>query len=686
MYFAGLTLNLMTLAGLVLGIGMLVDNSIVILENIYHYREKGAKLQPAAVLGTSEMLTAIIASTLTTICVFAPLVLFKSLLKMAGEMFAGLAFTVVISLTISLVVAAVLVPVLSSHYFPLVTRKQKALKGPLRAVDRVFENFFSWLDEKYSHGIDRVLRHKSPVIIIVIVLFAGSVVMIPKIGWQFMPAEEGDNVTVSVTLPMGSPLSETEAILQQIQLIVEREVKGYDKLVLNAGSGGGFMNSNSNSNSGTLRINLPPFEERIDREDDIKAKLRAHFNEFPGVQIGFSSGGMGGMGGSSNPLDIVLRTEDLVKGKLIAEKIVKLIEDNVPEATEPTVDLKDGLPQIEIEIDRDRLYALGLNTYTVGNEIRAAVDGLTATKYKSGSNEYDVVLILAENDRSTRPALDRIFINSQVSGRVPLSSFASYKEGTGPLTISRENQSRVIHVTAGAKPGTKTNVLEEKVRALIDANIPTESDVVIEFVGDNAEMVNMMKNFALIVVIAVFLVFGIMASLFESFRDPFIVILTIPLSLIGIVAIYFITNEMFNVLTAVGLLVLVGVIVNNGIVLVDYTNLLRKRGVGLHEACVQAARNRLRPILMSTLTTIIGLMPMAFVHGEGSEMTGPIGKTVLGGLSFGTVMTLFLMPVIYAIINKRSDEREAKAEARRQRIAAGLTRKQAKENAAAATN
>ncbi|MDR0374261.1 MAG: efflux RND transporter permease subunit [Treponema sp.] len=682
MYFAGLTLNLMTLAGLVLGVGMLVDNSIVILENIYHYREKGAKLHSAAVLGTSEMLIAIIASTLTTICVFAPLVMFQGLLEMAGEMFAGLVFTIVISLTISLVVAMVLVPVLSSHYFPLVTRKQKPLRGFLAVVDKVFDNFFKGLDNAYRKAVDRVLRYKAIVIVFLLLLFGGSILMIPRIGWQFMPEQAADSVTINVTLPMGTPLAETEATLRQLQAVVEREVKGYDRLVLNAGGGGGMMGG-GNSNSGSLRINLLKYEERIDNADDIKAKIRRHFSEFPGVVISFSSGG-GMMMGGGNPVDIVIRCDDLVKGKQIAEQISEVLA-TIPEVRETNISLSDGLPQIEIEIDRDRLYSLGLNTYTVGNEIKAAIDGLTATRYKSGGNDYDVVLILAEADRNALPELDQIFVTSQIAGRVPLSNFASYRKGTGPLSINRENQSRVIHVTASVTPGTKLNVLEEKVRAEITRSIPNEDDVIIEYAGDNSEMVEIMQKFLLIVLVAIFLVFGVMASLFESFVDPFIVIFTIPLSVIGIVAIYFITGEMFNIFTAVGLLVLLGVIVNNGIVLVDYTNLLRKRGYSLHDACVEAAGNRLRPILMSTLTTIIGLIPMAFFPGEGSEMVGPIGKTVFGGLTFGTLMTLFLMPIIYAIFNKRSDERRAKAAARRERIAAGLTKRQAKAAKAAAS-
>jgi HAE1 family hydrophobic/amphiphilic exporter-1 len=566
MYFAGLTLNLMTLAGLVLGVGMLVDNSIVVLENIYRYREKGAKLNSAAVLGASEMLIAIAASTLTTICVFAPLVMFQSMLEMAGELFAGLAFTVVISLTISLFVAVTLVPVLSSHYFPLVTRKQKPLRGPLAGIDRVFEGFFLRLDNAYRRAVDRVLRHKGIVITALLLLFIGSVFMIPVIGWVFMPEQEADNVSIRATLPMGTPLEETEATLRQIQALVEREAAGaYERIVLNAGGGGLF--SSAGSNSGSVRINLPKFKERTLSANDIKAKMRTHFNEFPGVAIDFSGGNMGM--GNTNPIDIVLRTDDLVKGKAMAEKIAELIKAQVPEATEPTVDLKDGLPQIEVVLDRERIYAMGLNTYTIGNEIKAAVDGITATRYKDGRHDYDVVMILAEADRSTRPALDHIFVNSPTAGRVPLSNFADYVEGTGPLTINRENQGRIIHVTAGALPGTKLNTLEDKVRVVITREIPAEDDVIIEYHGDNTEMVKMMTRFILIMVVAAFLVFGVMASLFESFRDPFIIIFCIPLSVIGIVAIYLILNQPFNILTAVGLLVLMGVIVNNGIVLVD---------------------------------------------------------------------------------------------------------------------
>lgn len=678
MYFGGLTLNVMTLAGLALGVGMLVDNSIVILENIYRYREKGAKLTAAAVLGTQEMMTAIVASTLTTISVFAPLVLFQSELGMVGELFAGLAFTIVISLLTSLAVALVLIPVLSSHYLPLTTRKQKPVAKLFAPIDGLVGRFFTGMENAYRASVSWVLKHKLLTILTIVVLFGGSLVMVPKIGYVFMPSGQADSVSLTVSLPVGSPLERTENILHQVETIVQNEVQGIESLTVNVGGSDMMGMGGVSSHSGSIRINLPDFEERVDSADEIQAKLRAHFNDFPDVSFSFgSSGGM--QMGTGSPVDILIKTDDLVKGKEIAESIAQLIRDRVPEATEPSVDLKDGLPQIDLKVDRERLYSLGLNIYSIGQEIRAAMEGLTATTYRSEGSEYDVVLFLSEADRSNLPDLDNLFVMSPAGQRISLSNFASYERSTGPIDIRRENQSRVIHVTAGTVPGVPINVVEEKVRGIINAEIPSEDDVVIEFSGDYAELMEMFGKLGLIIMVAVFLVFGVMASQFESFKDPFIIILTIPLSVVGIVAIYWATGEVFNVLTLVGLLILVGIIVNNGIVLVDYTNMLRKRGLPLFEACVEAAGNRLRPILMTTLTTVLALLPMAFFPGEGSEMVAPIGKSVLGGLSFGTLMTLFFMPVMYFIFNRRSDERRLKAETRRARIAAGLSKKQARE-------
>ncbi|HRZ89236.1 MAG TPA: efflux RND transporter permease subunit, partial [Spirochaetia bacterium] len=501
-------------------------------------------------------------------------------------------------------------------------------------------------------------------------VFAGTMAYAPKIGFVFMPPMDQDAVVVNVDMPLGTRLAETEAVLRQFEGIVEREVRGFEKIVMQVGQGSmfGFLGANS-KNRGSLRIMLPPFEQRIDDSDAIKEKLRAHFNDVPAAVFSFGTD-QGGFGGGS-PIDILVKTEDLALGKRTAEAIRDLIKREIPEITEPSIDLADGLPQVEIRIDRQRVYDLGLNIYSIATEIKAAVDGVAATKYRSGGSEYDILVILPEADRSELPALDRMFVVNPAGTRVPLASFASYEKTTGPIDIKRENQGRVVHVTAGVKPGVPLDVVEGKMRSLIAREIPADDAVIIEYGGDWKQFLEYGGTFALIVLAATLLVFGVMASQFESFLDPFIIIFTIPLSFTGVVWIYALTGDIFNILTAVGLLVLVGVIVNNGIVLVDYTNLLRKRGLHLEEAVITAAGNRLRPILMTTLTTVLALLPLAFYPGEGTELVAPIGKTVLGGLTFGTLMTLFLMPAIYSVFNRKSEERARKRDERLNRIAAG---------------
>jgi HAE1 family hydrophobic/amphiphilic exporter-1 len=303
----------------------------------------------------------------------------------------------------------------------------------------------------------------------------------------------------------------------------------------------------------------------------------------------------------------------------------------------------------------------------VGNEIQANVDGVVASRYQEEGSEYDIKVMLAEEDRDEILDLNKVFVTNSSGQKIPLSSFASYEKATGPVDIQRENQSRVIHVTAGIVPGAALNEVEMKVQEAITEQIPTEEEVTIQFSGEYQDLMKYGQRLIYILLVAVFLVFGVMASQFESFLDPFIILFTVPLSLIGVIGLYLLTGETYSLLTAVGLVMLAGIIVNNGIVLVDYTNLLRKRGRNIREACIEAGGNRLRPILMTTFTTVLALVPMAFFPGEGSELVSPIAKTVVGGLSVGAVLTLFLVPVIYAIFNGMAEKRMMKKRERRRR-------------------
>jgi len=317
--------------------------------------------------------------------------------------------------------------------------------------------------------------------------------------------------------------------------------------------------------------------------------------------------------------------------------------------------------------------------HTIGEEVRANIDGITAGKYRSGGTEVDILLILNKRNRDQLPDLNKVFIISNFGQKIALASIASFKRSSGPVSIARENQSRYLRITAGLAPGANLNQVVPRIQELITQEIPYNENLVIEYGGDYEDMLEYGSTLIIIMVISVLLVFGVMASQFESFLDPFIIIFTIPLTLIGVIGIHLITGENISLFTAVGMIMLVGIVVNNGIVLVDYTNLLRKRGLSIREACIEAGGNRLRPILMTTLTTVLGLAPVAFIIGEGSSLVQPIAKTVVGGLTVSTIFTLFLIPVLYAIFNnitekmknKRLKRREARRARRRQMIEEG---------------
>lgn len=665
MYFAGMSLNLMTLAGLSLGVGMLVDNSIVILENIFTYREKGAKPVPAAILGSQEMMLAISASTLTTICVFLPLIMYKKELGIVGEIFQGLAFTVVISLVCSLIVALVLVPVLSSKYFKIGNKNERKLTGTWGKIDSKMESFFDKVDDKYATSIRWVLKHKKVTVGTIAALFILSVASMPLLGFVYMPNQASDSIVVNVTLPVGTKLEATETVVRQLEEITKAEVRGYKSLTVLAGLSENWGMGGTSSYKGSLTIALPKLSERKDSEEVIKEKMRRHFGEFPGVTFELTSGDNHAIGGGSSAINISVKSDDLAKARNMAVAIRDLLADKMKDSlTEPAIDMKEGLPQANIAIDRERLYNLGLNVYSVGQEIKANIEGTTATRYREEGEEIDIDIMLADNDKTRLSDLEQIFVTNASGQRIPVSSFAHYQEGTSPISITREDQSRIVHVTAGKKPEANLNEVQKKIENLVKTEIPADSAVRIEYKGDYEDMMKAIKQFVVIILMAIILVFGVMASQFESLFDPFIILFTLPLNFVGIVFVYALCGQKLNVMTAVGVLILVGVIVNNGIVLVDYTNLLRKRGLSLADACAEAGKSRLRPILMTTLTTVLGLVPMAFFPGEGSEMVQPIGQTILGGLSFGTLMTLFLIPTLYYIFNQRRDRRDAKRQAR----------------------
>ena len=660
MFYADLTLNLMTLAGLALGIGMLVDNAIVILENIYSYRERGTKPAVAAVLGSEEMVSAITSSTLTTICVFLPMIMYESKLGMAGQMFNDLALTVVISLLSSLILAISLVPVLAGKYLVSQTIGKSEGNFLFNFVGKILDA----IDSAYSKAVTWVFNHKKIFVIFILGLFIFSMLMISALGFVYMPDTDQTSLTVKFEMPKGTDLETTSEAMRRFDEEARNIVKGIKISGIIAGSGMSSMQGTDSSSGNIMYMfyNASERQEGWDSGKSAKAKLETLMSEFPEAKISISLNSSMSTSSASGDLDIKIASNNLDDCRKVAAEVEALLKEKCKDSVkEVDSDLEDGLPQISIIYDRDKMYSLGINIASVNAELKANIGGMTSGRYSDGGSDIDIILSLPKSDRRSVSDLDSIMITSSFGYQVPLSSFAKIVEDRGALQILRENQSRVVTVTANRADGVATTAAKDAVEKAINENIVLPSGTMITYEGSYKEAMKFLKLFVEIILIAILLVFAIMASQFESFLSPFIILFTLPLGLIGVVLMYVLYRTPLNVITAVGFLILVGVVVNNGIVLVDYTNLLRKRGMKLAEACLEAAKSRLRPVLMTTLTTILALVPMAFFPGDGGELVQHIGLTVFGGLTFGTLMTLFLIPCLYYFFNRRKARKEEAA-------------------------
>ena len=654
MYFFDLTLNMMTLAGLILGLGMIVDGAIVILENIYQYRERGTKLKTAASLGSHEMYMSIIASNLTTICVFLPIIIFKNELGMMGQIFMDLVFTIVISLLVSLIVALTIVPVLCSRYIKIYTLKQRPIKNRFLAnLEKTLAGGQERLETVYKKILAASLENRGLVLFATVLLFVFSIQQFSSLGIELTPQMDEDSVQINVVLPPGSTVERTDEVLSQLQEIAEKEINRYEDIVITAGTSQRM--GSTLSYKGNIEIMLSD-EKDADSDKEIKLIMRNYFSSFPDAELSFAAGRR--RMGNTSPVDILVKSDDLDQAVAVSDKILDLIKDNLPGITDAETDMDKGVPQYEIEIDRDRAYSLGVDVSSIANEVKYSLDGKTATTYRAGGDEYDVLLVLQDSDRANVPDLDKISVLSSTGERVSLSNIATLVQNEGPLSINREDEIRTVHVTGDLAAGYPSNTALSDIKQLIADNIVLESGIILEYGGDFADTEEYKSNFGIILIMAGLLVFGVMASQFESFKDPFIIIFSVPMMLIGVIWFYKLTGLTFSLFSAVGLVVLVGLVVNNGIVLVDYTNRLKNRGLPVKKACVEAAGSRLRPILMTTFTTILGMLPLALSTSGDTAMVRPTAQTIIGGLSVSSLITLFVTPVVYSLLNKEKSQED----------------------------
>ena len=638
----GLTLNMMTLTGLILGVGMIVDASIVMIDNIYTYRQRGAKPRTSAVLGSQEMLMSVISGNLTTICVFIPFVFFIKDLGFMGQMFKGAIFTIVIALVSSLLVAIFLVPVLAGKFLPLSNRKEKPVTNPvLKRLYGFFENVIQFFTNLYARLLKKALDNRLVTIVAAIGVLVISFAFIPTMQINQMPAGRDDQVQLNINMATATPFSETKETVLALEAYVKEECKGYKTITTSIGG--------KNTNRGSITIALPETAKQIDSAQDMQNKLRKHFSEFPNARLSFSEGFRGQWMGSS--VDIVLLSDDIDAALDTAEEIREVISAN-KKISEPSVSMDKGLPQVEIVIDRERAYNMGVDIATVAREINYAINGSTACTYKSNGKDYSVVVAYRPEDRKTINDLESIYVRGS-GGMVSVANFASIKKGLGPVSIRRESQKRIIHVRASNLTEENDNVIEEEMKAAIQENVIIPDSVVINYKGAWKDTVDQYGFYAKIAIMAILLVFGVMAATYESFKAPLINLATMPFIIIGVILIHKIIGEALSFMTAIGVIMLIGIVVNNGIILVDYTNILVGRGLELKEACFESGKSRFRPVLMTTLTTILGMLPMCFATDGQSSMVRPIAIAVVGGLISSTFITLLIIPVLYSLVMRK---------------------------------
>jgi HAE1 family hydrophobic/amphiphilic exporter-1 len=651
MYLFDLTINMMSLGGLALGIGMLVDNSIVVLENIFRYREFGSKPLEASKLGAHEMSKAIIASTLTTITVFLPLVLFIK--GLASELFRDLAFTVTFSLLSSLLVALTVIPMLTSR-IKRVSLKKKAdslrdIEGEIRTRGKALR----WLDRVYSEVLGWALRRRWVFITLVALALGASVMAIRVLSVEFIPQSDESFIQMVVRMPVGTRIDTTRSMLSRIYTFIEEEVPERDIVFYQVGRTG-EMTGIVAPDRAELWMTLVKPEERERSDRDIIELLRREVKDLPGVTARFATGG--GPGGESGNLSVALRGYDLREGSELAKK-VKTIMESIGNVNDVKISREEGLPEYRIIVDRERAAQFGVRASQIGFAIQHAFSGKEVANMILEGEEVGVLVRLEEQDRLSPGDLDLVTIATPSGQQVALSNLAHIEKGYGPVSIQRERQERVVYVNARVQGDVKGAV--DSIRAEVDKlAIPSGFNVI--YGGTWEDIQETIQDLALVGLLSIILVYLIMAALFESFFDPFIIMFTLPMSFIGVVWMHVITGTSFNAMSGIGVVMLLGIVVNNGILLVDYTNLLRKRGFTLEDAVKLAGRVRLRPILMTMLTTVLGLTPMALAFGSGSEMRAPMARTVIGGLLVSTLFTLVLIPVLYAMFQTRRQKRRQK--------------------------
>ncbi len=651
MYFAGFTLNLMTLGGLALGVGMLVDNSIVVLENIFRYGEEGTEVRTAAVAGGEEVTPAVIASTLTTVVVFLPLVFVRG---MSGLMLQQLAYVVSVALFCSLVVSLTLVPMLSAR---LIGEERPGEGDSLVArVLRMAGRPLVLLEEIYGRALHWAMGWRAGVVLASVAALTWSLTLAPRIGVELMPPSDEGEVRVSAELEVGTRVEVVDERFAAVEEIVVREVPEARSWVAVLGAGG-F--GSSGGHTAEMRVALVPAAERKRSSEQIATALRKALAGIPGMTIRTRAGG--GLfvmrfvtGDGTDKLQVEVRGHDLATADLLASRVAEVMR-GVPGVTDVRLSRETGNPEESIEVDRQKAASLGLSVSRVAGLLETAIAGSRAGVYREGGEESPIMVRVAGADRMGLQEVLDLTVISERGEPVVLRNVVVSKPRSGPARIERIDRERVVTLSGNFTDRDQGSVIRDVAAALDSIAIPEGFHVAPT--GDYEEQQKSFRELVLMFVLSLAFVYMVMACQYESLVHPFVVMFSVPFAAIGVLVLLWGTGTTFNVQSFIGCIMLGGIVVNNAILLVDQINILRRQDkLPMREAVAEAGRRRLRPIMMTALTTVLGLLPLALGIGEGGEAQAPLARAVIGGLVSSTLVTLFLVPAVYSVLDPGETE------------------------------
>jgi HAE1 family hydrophobic/amphiphilic exporter-1 len=646
-YALDYTFNIMTLGGLALGIGMLVDNAVVVIENTFrHLDELGENKNEAAKAGATEVGMAITASTLTTMAVFLPMVLTSGI---AGKLSRPLAVTVCLALLASLFVSLTIVPMVASS---ILRGKRRDNEGREPVKSR-----FEPIRNMYRRSLVFALRHRKTVLGATALLIVGTISMVPRLGMEFMPKQDMPILSMMAKMPVGTNLEETNRVINQIEDVVLAQpetlyitpfigLSEMTKMDLAWGMGAADVSE------AEIMVKLVDKEERVRSSDEITDAIRGRLPKVQDAEFNFIDIGeimMGG--GGESPIEIKIFGKDLSILKEISTSIAENCRD-IPGFKDIELSLKSVKPEIQIKVDREKAARLGLTVGTIGRTVKEAFLGIVASRYRIAGDEYDLRVRLQDLDRNSVSDIRNISISSPLGPQIPLYQVAEIGYGKGPVEITREDQERKVTVKGNYFERDLSSIVKDIKEKVSTIRLP--EGYFVKFGGRYQDMQEAFSSLSWSLLIAILLVYMIMAAQFESLVTPFVIMFTVPLAFIGVVFGLYGFGKTLSVPALMGVLILTGIVVNNAIVMIDYINRLKKSGVDFGAAIVEGASVRVRPILVTAITTILGMLPMALSHTEGAELRSPMAVAVASGLLFSTFLTLFIIPIIYSIVNRVS--------------------------------